>query len=203
MKQLLSWINPKKLNSFYLSTNINAIDFLFNYSNYNLINWDGLSKNINEKSVKYLNYMKWNINWANLSTNPSSIELLTNNQNKINWFYLSKNNNAIELLTNNQNKINWDNLSLNQNAIYANNLREVGRISAPTWQAAFKFFREKYKLYFNFINVGLKSEGGLMWSIIWNGNPDEAKAYGIVKTYEEAQQTALEKLCEIVELKKD
>jgi hypothetical protein len=70
--EILSWVNKKKLNLCYLSTNENAIDFL--EKNQELIIWEYLSININ------------------------AIELLETNQEKINWHYLSANINAIELL---------------------------------------------------------------------------------------------------------
>ena len=71
-------------------------------------------------------------------------------------------------------------------------------VKAPLKQQVFRWFRDKYKLYFNFINVGLKSEGDLMWSIIWKSNPDEAKAHGTVKTYEEAEDACIDKLIKLV-----
>ena len=71
-------------------------------------------------------------------------------------------------------------------------------VAAPTYQQAFRWFREKYNLVFNFISYNIVKPGEYHWSITWN---DEAKASGIVKTYEEAEQSCLEKLIEIVESK--
>jgi hypothetical protein len=69
-------------------------------------------------------------------------------------------------------------------------------ISRPTYSQAFKWFRDKHKLVFNFISYSIVKPGEYHWSITWN---DEAKATGIVKTYEEAELACLEKLIEIVE----
>ena len=68
------------------------------------------------------------------------------------------------------------------------------RISAPTFSQAFRWFREKHNLVFNFINYSIVKPGEYHWSITWN---DEAKASGIVKTYEEAELECLKKLIEI------
>lgn len=68
-------------------------------------------------------------------------------------------------------------------------------VEAPTYSQAFRFFREKHNLVFNFISYNIVKPGEYHWSITWN---DEAKASGIVKTYEEAEQACLDKLIEIV-----
>jgi len=73
-------------------------------------------------------------------------------------------------------------------------------ISAPLYQQAFRWFREKYNLVFNFISYSIVKPGEYHWSITWN---DEAKASGIVKTYEEAELACLKHLIEIVKTKKD
>ena len=67
-------------------------------------------------------------------------------------------------------------------------------ISAPTFSQAFRWFREKHNLVFNFIIFNIVKPGEYHWSITWN---DEAKASGIVKTYEKAEQECLDKLIEI------
>lgn len=72
--------------------------------------------------------------------------------------------------------------------------------SAPLYQQAFRWFREKYNLVFNFISYSIVKPEEYHWSITWN---DEAKASGIVKTYEEAEQACLDKLIQIVKSKKD
>ena len=69
---------------------------------------------------------------------------------------------------------------------------------APLKQQAFRFFREKYNLVFNFISYNIVKPGEYHWSITWN---DEAKAGGIVKTYEEAESACLDKLIEIIKTK--
>ena len=73
-------------------------------------------------------------------------------------------------------------------------------VSAPLYQQAFRWFREKHNLVFNFISYNIVKPGEYHWSITWN---DEAKAGGIVKTYEEAELECLIKLIEIVNTKKD
>ena len=73
-------------------------------------------------------------------------------------------------------------------------------LKAPLYQQAFRFFREKHNLVFNFISYNIVKPGEYHWSITWN---DEAKAGGIVKTYEEAELECLIKLIEIVNIKKD
>ena len=75
----------------------------------------------------------------------------------------------------------------------------VDCITAPTFSQAFRFFREKHNLVFNFISYNIVKPGEYHWSITWN---DEAKAIGIVKTYEEAELACLKKLIEIVKEKK-
>jgi hypothetical protein len=64
-------------------------------------------------------------------------------------------------------------------------------ILAPLKQQAFRWFREKYNLVFNFISYSIVKPGEYHWSITWN---DEAKATGAVKTYEEAEEACLNKL---------
>ena len=71
-------------------------------------------------------------------------------------------------------------------------------VEAPTYSQAFRFFREKHNLVFNFISYNIVKPGEYHWSITWN---DEAKAGGIVKTYEEAELACLVKLIEIVKEK--
>jgi len=66
---------------------------------------------------------------------------------------------------------------------------------APLKQQAFRWFREKHNLVFNFISYSIVKPGEYHWSITWN---DEAKATGAVKTYEEAEQACLNKLIEMV-----
>ena len=56
-------------------------------------------------------------------------------------------------------------------------IREYGW--APLYQQAFRWFRDKHNLVFNFISYSIVKPGEYHWSITWN---DEAKASGIVKT---------------------
>ena len=67
-------------------------------------------------------------------------------------------------------------------------------ISTPLYQQAFRWSRDEYKLVFNFISYSIVKPGEYHWSITWH---DVAKASGIVKTYEEAEQACLYKLIEI------
>ena len=69
---------------------------------------------------------------------------------------------------------------------------------AILYQQAFRWFREKHNLVFNFISYNIVKPGEYHWSITWN---DEAKVSGIVKTYEEAEQACLDKLIEICKTK--
>jgi hypothetical protein len=69
-----------------------------------------------------------------------------------------------------------------------------GIISAPTYQQAFRWFRDEYNLVFNFISYSIVKPGEYHWSITWH---DVAKESGIVKTYEEAESDCLDKLIEI------
>ena len=77
---------------------------------------------------------------------------------------------------------------------YFNNGSFIETLRAPLYQQAFRWFREKHKLVFNFVSYNIVKPGEYHWSITWN---DEAKASGIVKTYEEAEQVCLDKLIEI------
>ena len=81
---------------------------------------------------------------------------------------------------------------------YFNNGNFIETLRVPLYQQAFRWFREKHNLVFNFISYNIVKPGEYHWSITWN---DEAKASGIVKTYEEAEQACLDKLIEIVKNK--
>ena len=96
-------------------------------------------------------------------------------------------------------------------AAYVDNELDVGGLwkdsvkskvihKAPLFQQAFRWFRDKYNLVFNFISYSIVKPGEYHWSITWN---DEAKAGGIVKTYEEAELACLKKLIEIVNQNKE
>ncbi len=74
-------------------------------------------------------------------------------------------------------------------------------IKLPTWQSAFKWFREKYNLT-GLIEIGTQEFSYQIFNEKGNkqlGN--EPLSYN--GTYEKAQEACLEKLCEIVESKKD
>ena len=81
---------------------------------------------------------------------------------------------------------------------YKNYNKSGYMVSRPTFSPAFRWFREKHNLVFNFINFNIVKPVDYHWSITWN---DEAKASSIVKTYEEAEQECLNKLIEIIKNK--
>jgi len=91
-KILKDWIPLSKLDWYWLSGNLNAIDLL--------------EANQHE------------IFWEELSCNKNAIHLLKNNLEKINWNGLALNKNAIEIIKENPEKINWSLLSKNKNAIH-------------------------------------------------------------------------------------
>jgi hypothetical protein len=68
--------------------------------------------------------------------------------------------------------------------------------TTPTWQSAFKWFREEYNLKGHVEPVEYLdgTPDTYHWSIFNNCNSGNDQL-----TYEEAQQSCLEKLCEIVE----
>jgi hypothetical protein len=87
--------------------------------------------------------------------------------------------------------------SLNQNQIYHNNLSEVGRISAPLKQQAFRWFREKYNWTIK-VNQVTKNN----WSYTLDNFPKDRTYYGeVYKTYEEAESGCIDKLIEIIKKK--
>ena len=78
----------------------------------------------------------------------------------------------------------------------------TGGIIAPTWEQAFKFFRDKYKFYSNILGDGFNSElKGFYYSITEDGwinyyeSIDDGKWYD---TYEEARLECLKQLIKIV-----
>ena len=81
---------------------------------------------------------------------------------------------------------------------YKNYNKSGYMVSRPTFSQAFRWFRDKHNLVFNFINFNIVKPVDYHWSITWN---DEAKASSIVKTYEEAEQECLNKLIEIIKNK--
>ncbi len=71
--------------------------------------------------------------------------------------------------------------------------------SAPLYQQAFKFFREKYDLYYTI--EGSKKYGFAFFIYYENDDKDELKSKEY-STYEEAELECLKKLIEIVKTKK-
>lgn len=87
---------------------------------------------------------------------------------------------------------NWQ-----EGTTYNSDKRDFKSVAAPTWQSAFKWFREKYELNHTICIVAAYEYG------IWL-HEDRTKVKGLEKTYdtyEKAQEACLSKLCEIVELK--
>jgi hypothetical protein len=85
--KLRDWIDPDKLDYYFLSRNSNAIKIL--------------EKNLDK------------INWAYLSENPAAIHILEKNINKISWPGLFTNIAAIQIIENNLDKIDYDLVSEN------------------------------------------------------------------------------------------
>lgn len=75
---------------------------------------------------------------------------------------------------------------------------DVVWITAPTWQSAFEWFEEKYNID-SFIEKIFKDEYGYT---ITSGGNEPINRFDL-DTKKEAQQACLEKLCEIVEKKKE
>lgn len=72
-------------------------------------------------------------------------------------------------------------------------------LTAPTWQSAFKWFRENHGLH-HFIDIHFRTNCCI--SQVWKGRECFYNDHTI-EIYEEAQEACLIKLCEIVESKKD
>lgn len=101
--------------------------------------------------------------------------------------------------------------ALNQNQFYHNNLSEVGRISSPLKQQAFRWFRDKHQLFYTIeTNCSqLSSEWGFDYTIFDKENdkwlstepqncPPGETTY---KTYEETESGCIDKLIEMVKKK--
>jgi hypothetical protein len=76
-----------------------------------------------------------------------------------------------------------------------------GQVNAPTFQQAFRWFREKYGL---FGYVFDRERGNYYWGIskLFSGETEEDSSEGpFDDSYEEAELACLDKLIEIVELK--
>ena len=90
--------------------------------------------------------------------------------------------------------------SLNQNQFYHNNLSEIGRISAPLKQQAFKWFRDKG---FDFATLEKYKDKGKFYGGYIN-KPDERFGHSFgsnFKTYEEAETACIDKLIELIKKK--
>ena len=73
-----------------------------------------------------------------------------------------------------------------------------GKIDAPTFSQAFRWFREKYGLY-SWITMELGATLSFCWIITGENKSTEHKAF--FKSYEEAELACLIKLIEIVKNK--
>lgn len=74
------------------------------------------------------------------------------------------------------------------------NAQEFDYILAPLYQQVFRWFRERFNLDSHIQTYCLNRPKEYHWIIVFN---DQAKGHGIVKIYEEAEQTCLNKLIEI------
>jgi len=85
-----------------------------------------------------------------------------------------------------------------EGGFWYNSNSEEDRISAPLYQQAFSFFREKYGLY-SWINMELGATTTFCWAITGENKGTEYKAF--FKTHKEAELECLKKLIEIVKEK--
>jgi hypothetical protein len=110
----------------------------------------------------------------------------------------------------------WDDIGLYNGLEYGNHNKREHVVSAPLYQQAFRFFREKYNISYSidWMSRSLESYNGYYVHFRGiNGNKinqenfivlnDELppKGYGVYKTYEEAELACLIKLIEIVKNK--
>jgi len=177
MWELKSWVDASKLESFYLSYNPNAIDYLT--LNEVLIDWIALSQNENAIELLLTNPDK--IHWYELSSNPSAGYILTRNMYQISWQNISKNpatidmllhyNNkcniynfnqnphpkAIQYLIDNPDKIIWESMSNNENSI---KVFEKYGYSKADWLALSKnpdfidvLLQNKHRIYWPFFSI--------------------------------------------------
>jgi len=75
--------------------------------------------------------------------------------------------------------------------------KDSNACSAPLYQQAFRWFREKYKVRF-FIESGMSSNWGEFFKVIFPDGEQRGMSY---TTYEEAELACLQKLIEIVKTK--
>jgi len=84
-----------------------------------------------------------------------------------------------------------------------------GLIQVPTWQSAFRWFREKY----NLVHTVYSNASGYIWELHYNkerggthicdsGESGDCEMSGMFTTYEKAEISCLTKLIEIVENEK-
>lgn len=71
--------------------------------------------------------------------------------------------------------------------------------SAPLWQQAFRWFREKYKLHAMIDDDGTETTHYYSWRVRYSYG--QVKSAGDSKTYEEAEFACLKKLIEIIKTK--
>lgn len=120
-KQLLDWIDPKKITWIHLVTVMDTY-LLHKYSEYVVdVNLAGFAF---PEIVEFLQDCPKFIDWRSLSWNPCAVHLLEQNKDKIDWEEICRNINAIHLIreytknmTQNVNKVMLDALCANENAV--------------------------------------------------------------------------------------
>ena len=81
---------------------------------------------------------------------------------------------------------------------YKNSNHPIGKVTAPTFSQAFRWFREKYGLY-SWITMELGNKSTFCWVLSGEHTSTQYAAY--FHTYEEAELACLRKLIEIVKNK--
>ena len=75
-----------------------------------------------------------------------------------------------------------------------------GQVNAPTYQQAFRWFREKHNLYVDIFVDDNKTFGFMITHFTSEGRVDSPVKYNHI-TYEESEQACLDRLVEIVKNK--
>lgn len=91
--------------------------------------------------------------------------------------------------------INRNDTIIHNNSTYLSNDIYEGVISAPTWQSAFRWFREKYQLH-SYI------EGAYPWFRFYINSEDDRYESHKHLSFEESEMACLEKLIEVVDQSK-
>ena len=121
--KLRNWINPEKLNIYWLCQNQSpgAVEYIINnklYEKFNNDHWGALCLNNNYEAIELLEKNFDKIHWQKLCFNRCSraIDLLRKNLDKVVWYNLWNNDapEAIELLKEHIDKIDCLNISNNK-----------------------------------------------------------------------------------------